>query len=54
VLAHRNPGDRFPNWLETCEHEQGAMLFRYVGASEYPPIATRVAAFTELSPGQRG
>ena len=49
VLAHRDPGKRFPNWLETCDHDQGAMLFRYVGASDHPPIATRVVAFEELA-----
>jgi hypothetical protein len=48
VLAHRDPGPAFPNWLETCGHEQGAMLFRYVGASEYPPIATRLVPFGDL------
>jgi hypothetical protein len=49
VLAHRDPGPGFPNWLETCDHEQGAMLFRYVGASEHPPIETRVVPFEELA-----
>jgi hypothetical protein len=48
VLAHRDPGPRWPNWLETCDHQQGAMLFRYVGASEHPPIASRVVRFDEL------
>jgi hypothetical protein len=49
VVAHRDPGDRFPNWLETCDHDQGSMLFRYVGANDYPPIATRVVPFSELA-----
>lgn len=49
VLAHRDPGPTWPNWLETCDHDQGAMLFRYVGAREYPPIATRVVPFDELA-----
>ncbi len=48
VLAHSDPGPRFPNWLDTCEHSQGAMLFRYVGASEHPPIRTRVLRHAEL------
>lgn len=49
VLAHRDPGEAFPNWLDTCEHLEGAMLFRYVGASEHPPIATRVVKHADLS-----
>ncbi len=48
VIAHRDPGAGFPNWLETCDHEQGAMLFRYVGASDYPAITTRVVKFAAL------
>ncbi len=48
VLAHRNPGAAFPNWLETCDHDRGAMLFRYVGATEFPPIATRVVKLVDL------
>jgi hypothetical protein len=48
VLAHDDPGPSWPNWLETCDHAQGAMLFRYVGAREYPPIRTRVMRFADL------
>lgn len=48
VLAHADPGPDWPNWLETCEHDHGAMLFRYVGATEHPPIRTRVVPFGEL------
>ncbi|HJO25036.1 MAG: DUF1214 domain-containing protein [Myxococcota bacterium] len=48
VVAHRAPGPRWPNWLETCDHEEGAMLFRYVGAVETPPIAARVVRFEDL------
>ncbi len=43
-----DPGPGWPNRLETCDHEQGAMLFRYVGAREFPPIATRVVPFADL------
>ena len=49
VLAHADPGPRWPNWLSTCAHDQGAMLFRYVDALETPPIATRVVPFGELA-----
>ena len=48
VLAHANPGPGFPNWLETCDHDRGAMLFRYVGATEFPPIRTKVVKLAEL------
>jgi len=48
VVTQRDPGPRWPNWLETCDHEEGAMLFRYVGAVETPPIATRVVRVEEL------
>ena len=48
VLSHRDPGPGWPNRLETCDHEQGAMLFRYVGATGTPPISTRVVRFEDL------
>ena len=48
VVAHRDPGPSLPNWLTTCDHDRGAMLFRYVGAREFPPISTRVVAFDAL------
>jgi hypothetical protein len=49
VLAHQDPGPTHPNWLETCDHERGAMLFRYVGATEFPPISTKVVKLAELA-----
>jgi hypothetical protein len=48
AVAHRDPGPGWPNWLDTCGHRQGAMLLRYVGAKETPPIDTRVVRFAEL------
>jgi hypothetical protein len=48
AVAHRDPGPRWPNWLDTCGHRQGSMLLRYVGAKETPPIDTRVVRFAEL------
>jgi hypothetical protein len=48
VVAHSDPGARFPNWLETVGHSQGGMLFRWIGADEHPPIATRVVRLAEL------
>lgn len=49
VVAHRDPGPRFPNWLDTTGHDQGGMLFRWIGAREYPPIRTRVLKFADLA-----
>jgi hypothetical protein len=48
VVAHRDPGGRYPNWLETAGHTQGGMLFRWIAANEHPPIATRLVKFAEL------
>ena len=44
VLAHRDPGSGWPNWLETCDHSEGAMLFRYVGAKGIPGDSYRGGA----------
>ena len=49
VVAHRDPGPRFPNWLETAGHTCGGMLFRWIGADEHPPIDTRVVPFDSLA-----
>ena len=46
VVAHRDPG--LPNWLTTCGHEQGTMLFRWVRADSTPVPATRVVRLAEL------
>ena len=34
--AHRDPGPGYPNWLDTCGHDQGGMLGRYVGSIRPP------------------
>ena len=48
VVAGRDPGPRFKNWLSTCGHTNGGMLFRWVEAKEFPAIETRVVKITEL------
>jgi hypothetical protein len=48
VVAHRDPGPDWPNWLTTAGHSVGAMLLRYVEARDYPPVRTRVVKFEEL------
>ena len=47
VVAHTDPGPRYPNWLTTAGHVHGAMLFRYVEATSFPPINTRVVKLGE-------
>jgi hypothetical protein len=49
VVAHKNPGPKYPNWLDTAGHDQGGNLFRWVNATEYPPVNTRIVKFAELS-----
>ncbi|MEE4144467.1 MAG: hypothetical protein V2I26_06680 [Halieaceae bacterium] len=50
-------GDRtlpVPNCLSTAGHGNGAMLLRYVGATEYPPVRTSVVPLATLlrAPGE--
>ncbi len=50
VIAHQDPGPRFPNWLNTCGHGEGGMLGRYVGASVFPPeMPAEVVKFSDLA-----
>jgi hypothetical protein len=49
AIAHRDPGARWPNWLDTCGHRQGSMLLRYVGAEDSPPIDTKRVRFADLA-----
>jgi hypothetical protein len=50
VIAHRDPGPRYPNWLDTCGHDQGGMLGRYVGATRHPPeMPTRLLKLADLA-----
>jgi hypothetical protein len=49
VIAHENPGPKYPNWLDTCGHDQGGMLGRYVGAKTYPKqMPCRLVKLAEL------
>ncbi len=49
LVAHHDPGPGCPNWLSTAGHAHGAMLLRYVEASDFPPVQTRVLPFAELT-----
>ena len=39
---------RFPNCLSTAGHSNGAMLLRYIGARDYPPVRTSVLPLADL------
>jgi len=50
VIAHADPGPAFPNWLETCRHESGGMLFRWIESEgDHPPVRCRVVKLAELA-----
>ena len=40
VVAARDPG--FGNWIDTCGHPHGTMLWRWTGATDHPVPQTRV------------
>lgn len=49
VVAHQDPGAKYPNWLNTLGHAEGGMLGRYVDATSQPPeMPARVVKFSEL------
>jgi len=49
AIAHRDPGPRYPNWLDTCGHDQGGMLGRYVGAKNPPrEMPCKLVRFADL------
>ena len=49
VVSHQDPGEKYPNWLNTAGHDQGSMLFRWIDADEFPAINTQVVKFSELT-----
>ncbi len=48
VVAHKDPGNDYPNWISTAGHNEGGMLFRWIDAKEFPPIQTKVIKFDQL------
>ncbi|MGC6472033.1 MAG: DUF1214 domain-containing protein [Parvibaculales bacterium] len=44
VVSETDPG--FGNWLKTCGHTRGTMLFRWTGADEHPVPETTVEKLT--------
>ncbi len=49
VVANRNPGKAYPNWLHTCDHFEGGMLGRLVKSKLFPAeFPARVVKLSEL------
>ena len=48
VVAHQDPGAKYPNWLTTAGHSEGGMLFRWTEAKSHPPLHTRVVKLSQL------
>ena len=46
VVAQQDPN--CANWIETAGHNQGTMCWRWIGASEYPELKTKVVKFSEI------
>lgn len=49
AVAHDDVSELLPNALRTTGHRLGGMLFRWVEATEYPPVQTRVVKRDELA-----
>ena len=50
VVCSKNPGSKYPNWLNTCGHENGTMCFRWVKPENRPcpQPSTQVVKFDKL------
>jgi len=48
IVAHRDPGKGYPNWLTTAGHALGGMLLRYIEARDFPLVRTRVATIQAI------
>jgi hypothetical protein len=46
VVAHADPG--VANWLDTCGHQRGPMLFRWIVADHAPDPTCTVVPFAEI------
>ena len=46
IVAHQKPAHA--NWVETAGHRMGTLCWRWIGASEHPPVSARVVKFAEL------
>ncbi len=46
IVAHKKPNH--PNWVETADHNMGTLCWRWIGASEHPPVDAKVVKFDDL------
>ncbi|MFT5048412.1 MAG: hypothetical protein ACI8UP_005415 [Porticoccaceae bacterium] len=47
VISHTKP-PHSKNWVETAGHNIGTMCWRWIGASDHPPVAAKVVKFADL------
>lgn len=49
VVAHEDPGPKYPNWLNTLGHAEGGVLGRYVGSKNPPKeMPSKIVKLSEL------
>jgi len=48
IVAHRDPGENFPNWMDTAGHDHGIMGVRWVRADALPEPKCRVVKLKDL------
>lgn len=50
VVSAERPGQQYPNWVETCGHTEGGMLWRWVGADSNKqfPVDCQVQSISNL------
>ena len=46
VVAHQQPPQE--NWVEAAGHNRGTLCWRWIGASDHPPVNARVVKFIDL------
>ncbi|GAA5157807.1 hypothetical protein GCM10023321_36610 [Pseudonocardia eucalypti] len=49
VVAARDPGGAANNWIDTCGHESGTALLRWLGATHHPVPTCKVVPLEELA-----
>ncbi len=49
IVAHQDPG--LSNWIDTAGHDNGILMWRWVGADEYPTPSIQKVKLAELAPG---
>ena len=46
VVSHQQPHQS--NWVETAGHNRGTLCWRWIGATEHPPVNAKVVKFADL------